>query len=81
MYYDDERTPIEKLSSYFSVKVTYEGERACSDAVIVKKDQVRSKYEIAFKNDEGDVAGTSDYEIDPASTDNSFANRATARKK
>jgi hypothetical protein len=81
MYYDDQRTPIEKLSSYFSIKATYEGEKTCADAVISKKDQVRSRYEIAFKDEDGTVSGTSDYETGPATTDNSFASRATARKK
>jgi hypothetical protein len=80
MYYDDEETEIENLSTYLSVKVTYEGEKACSDAVIVKKDQVRSKYEIAFKDEDGSVSGTADY-AEPTNSDNSFANRATARKK
>jgi hypothetical protein len=81
MYYDDERTPIEELSSYFSVKATYKGEQQCAEAVIAKKDQVRSKYEIAFKDEEGDVVGTAGYEPSTATSDNSFNNRATARKK
>jgi hypothetical protein len=57
MYYDNEWTPIEALSSYFSVVVTYEGESSCAEASIYKKEQVPSKYILSFTGDE-DIAAT-----------------------
>jgi hypothetical protein len=58
MYYDNERTPIDALSSYFSVKVMYQGENACEEAAISKNNQAQSKYFLSFAGQEGEEEWT-----------------------
>jgi hypothetical protein len=57
MYYDDMGTPMEALSSYFSVLATYEGVNECVDASISKSKQVNAKHYLAFQ-DEGFLEAT-----------------------
>jgi hypothetical protein len=58
MYYDNERIPIEALSSYFSVKVMYQGENACEEVAIYKNNQGPSKHYLSFAGQEGEEEWT-----------------------
>jgi hypothetical protein len=52
MYYDDVGTPIEALSSYFSVIVTYDGVKECQDVVLTRETQVAARHYIRFSEEE-----------------------------